>query len=786
MEAADRSRNRNQTRLQRLPIEARSEELITPSGDTKIDGAHWRQSFTPARFVLLLVAFIFALYPEVIIGTHSFFDRDFGLFTYPVAHYARERLWHAEVPLWNPLSNCGVPFFAQWNTSLCYPLSWSYLLLPLPWSLNYFCLGHLVIAGLGMYLLALAWTRDRFAASIAGLSYGLNGFIFNCLMWTSNLAALALLPWTVWLVERAFTKGGRAVLVAALAGALQMLSGAPEIIAITWVIVGALWLGKMRLRQIDARKSFARLCLWAVLVLSLSAVQLIPFAELAFNSSRKASAESAAWSMPAWGLANFFVPLFHCIRTRLGPFIQVNQQWTSSYYAGIGTMTLAMVGIWKVHRRIVWWLGALLLVGLFLALGENSAAYLALAKAMPALSFIRYPIKFLTLAVFALPLLAAFAVAAFQDRPDLHRSGLGIVATVTLVAVAVIAFIGWRFPFPEEIGWHTALNGAVRAIFVVLIYFAFAGQNRSGPNMRKIAFGWALLCLFGLDAITHTARQNPTVPNIAYGPITLEMSARPALGASRAMVSPRMQAVLGRSSTTNALVNEVGNRKSLFEDSNLIDGVPKVNGFFSLYLREQQAIDTLLYNPTNVPQGLINFLGVTEESSPTEYWEWDKRPGALPLLACGQNPRFATDDQAIKAIANPSFDSVGTVYLPQEAQALFSDIKASRASVTLQNIEPEQIDANVTSSEPAVCTIAQTFSRSWKAFVDGRAVPIIRANYGFQAIKVPAGIHHVRFIYHDAGFYGGMICSIVSLLVIAALWFWQSVAPRRLGTAVNK
>ena len=28
-------------------------------------------------------ALLFAAYPEVILGTHSFFDRDFGLFTYP-------------------------------------------------------------------------------------------------------------------------------------------------------------------------------------------------------------------------------------------------------------------------------------------------------------------------------------------------------------------------------------------------------------------------------------------------------------------------------------------------------------------------------------------------------------------------------------------------------------------------------------------------------------------------------------------------------------------------------
>jgi len=60
-------------------------------------------------------------------------------------------------------------------------------------------------------------------------------------------------------------------------------------------------------------------------------VQLLPFMELTTHSDRTASGGTAAWSMPADGLANFLVPLFHCSKTILGPYIQVNQQWTSSY-----------------------------------------------------------------------------------------------------------------------------------------------------------------------------------------------------------------------------------------------------------------------------------------------------------------------------------------------------------------------------------------------------------------------------------------------------------------------
>jgi hypothetical protein len=51
-----------------------------------------------------------------------------------------------------------------------YPFSLLYLLFPLPWSVNFFCLAHLFWAGLGTYVLASRWTGNRFSASVAGFA----------------------------------------------------------------------------------------------------------------------------------------------------------------------------------------------------------------------------------------------------------------------------------------------------------------------------------------------------------------------------------------------------------------------------------------------------------------------------------------------------------------------------------------------------------------------------------------------------------------------------------------
>ena len=80
--------------------------------------------------------------------------------------------------------------------------------------------------------------------------------------------------------------------------------------------------------------------------------------------------------------------------------------------------------------------------------------------------------------------------------------------------------------------------------------------------------------------------------------------------------------------------------KVAFEDCNLIEGVPKVNGFYPLHLRRQAAINDLLYNPTNFPKGLADFMGVSQISSPDELFKWLPRDSAMPLVAAASS-RFS-------------------------------------------------------------------------------------------------------------------------------------------------
>jgi hypothetical protein len=59
------------------------------------------------------------------------------------------------------------------------------------------------------------------------------------------------------------------------------------------------------------------------------------------------------------------------------------------------------------------------------------------------------------------------------------------------------------------------------------------------------------------------------------------------------------------------------------------------------------------------------------------------------------------------------------------------------------------------------------YAKGWKAFVDGKETPIMKANYVLRAIKIPAGNHSIEFHFHPDTFYNGQkIALLGSILVI--------------------
>jgi len=733
------------------------------------------QWLTSRRFAGLLALFVFASFPEVLLGLESFVHRDFGLFGHPLAHYHRECFWRGELPLWNPLNNGGLPFLAQWNTLTLYPGSLIYLLFPLPWSLSVFCLAHLWWAGVGMFWLTQRWTKSRTAAGVAGVAFAFNGLTLNALMWPNNIAALAWMPWVVGCAEMGWRKSGRALAGAALAATLQMLTGAPEVILFTWLILATLCLSQW-LQSRDQRSALAgRFCGLGILVFALSAAQLLPFLDLLRHSHRDASFATGAWAMPPWGWLNLIVPQFRVVRSESGLLYQPEQFWTSSIYPGAAVLALALWAAARWRQPGTFALSALLLVSLTLALGDAGKLYSWIRHAAPAANFMRYPIKFVVVAAFVLPLLAAMTVAEWEQNgrgetsSTMKRIRWLALALLGLCAGAVL----WAKLHPLREGdFERTAWSAVRSGSFMLATLALVAAHTAGRSWFRGARGLvAVLVVLWLDVRTHVPNQNPTVPTDVLKPDTNE-TPEPAveLGKGRVLLSLAAMDEFYRKNLPDAAASYLLRRRGLHHNVNLLNGLPKVDGFFSLYLPEERRVHFRLYRSDHeAREGLADFLGVTHLTSPTNLLAWSMRPMPLLWVTGGQQPVFAETGTAMTNLLAGDFDPRRLVFLPAEARKFAAATNGSAVRVSNVEWSAQRVRVEIEAEGPSWLVFSQAHYHSWRALVDGVETPIWRANVAFQAVEIPKGRHEVKLVYRDEVFRLGCWMSLAGLAITALI-----------------
>ncbi|MFM8470888.1 MAG: hypothetical protein ACKODH_13150 [Limisphaerales bacterium] len=766
-------------------------------GSTEISAALADEWFTPGRFLALLALAVFAAFPEVVLGSHTFYYRDFGHFGYPLAHYHRECFWRGEIPLWNPYNSCGLPHLAQWNTMCLYPGTLIYLLGPMPWAVGWFSLAHLLRAGAGAYRLAHHWTGNRFTASVGGLAFAFNGFTLHAVMWPNNFAALAWAPWLWLLVERAGKEGGRMVLLAALIGAMQMLAGAPEIILFTWAIAAALALAEGKRQKAKGKsdgyeclRPFAFCLFTFALVTLLSAAQLLPFLDLLRHSHRTAAYDDNLYAMPLWGWANFFVPLFRMTPDQLGVFTHVEQQWTSSYYPGLGVLALAALAIWRRREPRVWLLAGVAVLGVWLAMGHNALLLDWLKAVCPPLGFVRFPIKYVLLPLMVLPFLAALGVKYLRSsesfppqnldsqQPELLGSPPTVRPLPNYFFLGAIVLVVLLLVFSLQVasGGSQSANAALRRLLLLVFAAAIWRMKHATSWFAALCFALLSLGVVSLDILTHAPRQNPTVITQAYEPGVAKFSTTmPRLGEGRAMVSREMEGFMAHAQNTNELNYCIGARRAAFANWNLLDAVPKVNGMFSQFPRELSDTWWLLYGMDRpFPERFADFLGITRISSSDMLFTWAHRTNAQPLVTAGAEPIFTDATNTLRELVGSGYDPAGIVFLPKELLAVSRATNTSavtRATVLSTRWGRESLSVDVEANAPVWVVIAQTFYHPWKAFEGERELPIRRANHAFQAVEVSEGRHTIELRYVDHAFQLGAALSLASLLLCGALWW---------------
>jgi hypothetical protein len=137
----------------------------------------------------------------------------------------------------------------------------------------------------------------------------------------------------------------------------------------------------------------------------------------------------------------------------------------------------------------------------------------------------------------------------------------------------------------------------------------------------------------------------------------------------------------------------------------------------------------------------------------------------------------ADQDDAWAGIQSPGFDPATTIVL-EGGQAL--DLQpGGPADVQILYYDDNSLALTVDSPAEGYLFLSEPFYPGWRAEVDGSPAPILRANYAFRAVAVPAGLHQVTMTFQPSSWSAGLAITAVTVFILLVLAIVALVRKRQ-------
>jgi hypothetical protein len=146
-----------------------------------------------------------------------------------------------------------------------------------------------------------------------------------------------------------------------------------------------------------------------------------------------------------------------------------------------------------------------------------------------------------------------------------------------------------------------------------------------------------------------------------------------------------------------------------------------------------------------------------------------ENPGFLPRARLVSGVAVEPDDRlAVAMLQDPSFDPRTTVLLAGGAEARAAD-GSDPGSVRIETDRPDRVRIAAQARTRCHLVLADTYFPGWKAFVDDREVPMLRANFAFRAVALDPGPHVVEFRYEPRSFRLGLLITLTGAALMVLL-----------------
>lgn len=708
---------------------------------------------------------------------------------YPFKTLAIDILKTFQLPLWNPYNGAGMPLLATINIGLLDPFNVLFFFLSYSTAWTVYIIFQCIFISYSVFLYCKKIKLSTYAALFSAVVFLFSGVVVVRIPYSIFGTAFALLPFGLYILEDYIQNASKKIFLFPIVISILLISTLPQISL--YILFFHFAYVFFRLLSQKNKTKLLVIITFFILGFGLVGFQLIPTAELFLNANMTTQASSFIFQkflLPPQHIISLFIPNFFGSDATYNYWGYGDYVETVLYLGTIPCLFIIFTFFKSLStknsisvKKFYFWTA---LITLLLSFNWFLPTFL-FSLQIPLLST-GVPSRIFLLTTFSLCIVAGLGFDSFFF--SVKKETLKIKILLSFLSF-IISFILLLFLL-NKLHLFPCKNGAITNCATIalrntiletsiLCFSAIALIGSLFVKRRLGFFSFFIIIVVSGIGLFNTYKFLPFSPKNNVMPTNSLISYISSLPNER--IFGLGQANIATDFATYykfydpnyyhpLYIKRYGELISYANTGNFEKGLLRSD----VEITKDIAIDSkLLYQR----ERLFNLLGVgsiiykkNEAPKQTPTWQdknWIvmKNLSMLPRAYIVPYMIVKNNSTAIlQTLFDSSFNIHNTVILEKNIPGFVpSQNLISNASIV--SYSPNQVILKTTTSNKGLLVLTDNYYPGWQATIDGKQVPIFRANYSFRAIVLPNGLHKVLFTYQPFSLTLGIIISAVSFLL---------------------
>ena len=679
---------------------------------------------------------------------------------------------------------------------------------------------YLGLSGIGMYALLTLLGVSRSSALIGGAISALTPYTFGLINagHLNKIFSMAYIPWVIaaaiYLIDRLSIK---AILLLALATALQLWANHPQVAYYTWMVIGFyyVWIicSSIRNKTISVSSSLYPLggmifgIALALVMVSDPYLDIYKFQKYSNRGAKSVLDQSGQtesgtdwnyatqWSFHPFETLSFIYPYHYGLQnisdTKRGAYWGYMPFTQSTHYLGLVAIIFAILGaLLKKPDR----LGLIFWAVTVLTLVTGFGSYLPLLykpfySLLPFFSKFRIPSMIYMLLAITIPLLAARGLDIFlehyEENKELIRKSIYVAGGIAGLTIVLIMFGESLFSFSSSSdlrynnpGFITKLRSARIELFNKGLFLALA------VSLSVLGLIWALV------------NRNINRSTFYYGLLTIALFDLWMLNSEFMNIKPpKNMDMMFQKNPAIEYIDKDPDHFRVFPADRLGSNhysywnIESIGGYRPIKLRHyQDLMDAKGFNRPQVMDMLnVKYVLTNKKINNPDFLRIKEAPGLYENTNVLPKAWIVGNIKSVKSQRESLMEVLLGGFDPSRTAIVYNyngtnNRKDVDGQVSVVSKTENKIELISSSSTGGLLVLSEIYYEpGWIATVNGTEAPIYQTNHVLRSVEIPPGENEVIFEYDTNTWQKTRMLSRVSLLSVLLLLgiiFWTGKEER--------